>query len=71
MNGLEMIISPPCIDYAEFDNRGPGSDTSNRVTWPGYHVVDATDAVNFTVSIFIQGDSWLPATGVPFDAGLL
>ncbi|GLT79027.1 hypothetical protein SLA2020_505380 [Shorea laevis] len=57
--------------YAEFDNRGPGSDTSNRVTWPGYHVIDATDAVNFAVSIFIQGDSWLPATGVPFDAGLL
>ncbi|GLT79025.1 hypothetical protein SLA2020_505370 [Shorea laevis] len=57
--------------YAEFSNRGPGSDTSQRVTWPGYHIIDATVAVNFTVSNFIQGQSWLPSTGVPFDAALL
>ncbi|GLT94866.1 hypothetical protein SLE2022_125820 [Rubroshorea leprosula] len=57
--------------YAEFNNTGPGSNTSNRVTWPGYHVINATDAFNFTVSNFIEGQFWLPATGVPFDAGLL
>ncbi|KOM52820.1 hypothetical protein LR48_Vigan09g147900 [Vigna angularis] len=57
--------------YAEFDNRGPGSDTSNRVTWPGYHVINATDAVNFTVSNFIQGGFWLPATGLPYSPDLL
>ncbi|GKV32008.1 hypothetical protein SLEP1_g40648 [Rubroshorea leprosula] len=57
--------------YAEFNNTGAGSNTSNRVTWPGYHVINATDAVNFTVSNFIEGQFWLPATGVPFDAGLL
>ncbi|KAI4301746.1 hypothetical protein L6164_034993 [Bauhinia variegata] len=57
--------------YAEFDNWGPGSNTSNRVTWPGYHVINATDAINFTVSNFIQGDAWLPATGVLYDGGLL
>ncbi|KAK7284397.1 hypothetical protein RJT34_19142 [Clitoria ternatea] len=57
--------------YAEFDNQGPGSNTSNRVTWSGYHVITSIDAVNFTVANFIFGDAWLPATGVPFSADLL
>ncbi|XP_052180614.1 pectinesterase-like [Diospyros lotus] len=57
--------------YAEYDNMGPGSDTSNRVDWPGYHVINSTDAANFTVSNFISGDDWLPATGVPYTATLL
>ncbi|KAI9185823.1 hypothetical protein LWI28_011042 [Acer negundo] len=58
--------------YAEYNNTGPGSNTTNRVTWPGYQVINETnDAVNFTVSNFIQGNFWLPATGVPFIEGLL
>ncbi|KAJ9180290.1 hypothetical protein P3X46_008557 [Hevea brasiliensis] len=57
--------------YAEFDNTGPGSDPTNRVTWPGYHLINATDAANFTVSNFTLGDFWLPATGVPYFGGLL
>lgn len=56
---------------AEFSNTGPGSDTTNRVTWPGYHVINDTDAECFTVSSFIEGDAWLPETGVPFDGDLL
>ncbi|KAJ9180291.1 hypothetical protein P3X46_008558 [Hevea brasiliensis] len=57
--------------YAEFNNTGAGSKTSNRVTWPGYHLINATDAANFTVSNFTQGDFWLPATGVPYTGGLM
>lgn len=57
--------------YAEFDNNGPGSDTTNRVTWPGYQVINDTDAVNFTVANFIQGAAWLPATGVPYSPDLI
>ncbi|CAL5378702.1 unnamed protein product [Camellia sinensis] len=57
--------------YAEYNNRGPGSSTTNRVTWPGYHVISATDAVNFTVSNFISGDHWLPTTGVLYTSGLM
>ncbi|PNX87556.1 pectinesterase, partial [Trifolium pratense] len=57
--------------YAEYDNRGLGSSTVNRVTWPGYHVIGATDAANFTVSNFLTGDSWIPQTGVPFLTGLI
>ncbi|XP_057425095.1 pectinesterase-like [Lotus japonicus] len=57
--------------YAEYNNTGPGSNTSNRVTWPGYHVINATDAANFTVSNFLSGDSWIPQTGVPYSSGLI
>ncbi|KAI4349933.1 hypothetical protein L6164_010474 [Bauhinia variegata] len=56
--------------YAEYCNWGPGSNTSNRVTWPGYHVINAKDADDFTVAKFIQGHIWLPNTGVPFRPAL-
>ncbi|CAI9103451.1 OLC1v1001938C2 [Oldenlandia corymbosa var. corymbosa] len=56
--------------YAEFNNTGPGSVTTNRVNWPGFHLINATDAANYTVSSFIQGKNWLTATRVPFASGL-
>ncbi|GJN14159.1 hypothetical protein PR202_gb00947 [Eleusine coracana subsp. coracana] len=57
--------------YAEYNNTGPGADTTRRVTWPGYHVLgDAADAGNFTVTSMVLGDNWLPQTGVPFTSGL-
>ncbi|XP_050235744.1 probable pectinesterase/pectinesterase inhibitor 7 [Mercurialis annua] len=57
--------------YAEYNNTGPGSDTTSRVTWDGYHIINVTDAANFTVSGFLFGQDWLPKTGVPFTAALL
>lgn len=57
--------------YAEFGNSGPGSDTGRRVTWPGFHVINATDAANFTVSAFLLGDDWIPQTGLTYTSGLL
>ncbi|XP_019164894.1 PREDICTED: probable pectinesterase/pectinesterase inhibitor 7 [Ipomoea nil] len=58
--------------YAEYENTGPGSNTTGRVTWPGYHrAINRTDAVQYTVSNFIAGNRWIPATGVPYAAGLL
>ncbi|KAG6525699.1 pectinesterase-like [Zingiber officinale] len=57
--------------YAEVDNRGPGSDTAKRATWRGVKKIDLGHAQMFTVSHFIQGETWLPATGVPFTPGLL
>ncbi|XP_074555785.1 pectinesterase-like [Curcuma longa] len=57
--------------YAEYMNKGPGSVLDNRVKWAGYHVLtDAAMAVNFTVAQFIDGDLWLPTTGVKYTAGL-
>ncbi|XP_047939247.1 probable pectinesterase/pectinesterase inhibitor 17 [Salvia hispanica] len=57
--------------YGEYRNSGPGSPTGRRVRWRGYRVItSATEAGRFTVANFIAGRSWLPATGVPFTAGL-
>ncbi|XP_052112809.1 pectinesterase 2 isoform X5 [Arachis duranensis] len=57
--------------YAEYANTGPGSSTSNRVSWKGYHVLtSASQASPFTVGNFLAGNSWLPSTGVPFTSGL-
>ncbi|OMO98092.1 Pectinesterase, catalytic [Corchorus olitorius] len=57
--------------YGEYKNLGPGSSTTGRVTWKGYHVItNATEASNFTVANFIAGTSWLPDTGIPFTSGL-
>ncbi|CAB4291853.1 unnamed protein product [Prunus armeniaca] len=57
--------------YAEYNNTGPGSNTTSRVTWTGYHVINATDAANFTVTNFLLGDDWLPQAGVPYTGGLI
>lgn len=57
--------------YGEYNNTGPGSDTTRRVTWPGYHIMNVTEATNYTTSNFIFGDEWLPQTGVAYFTGLL
>ncbi|KAL2491950.1 putative pectinesterase/pectinesterase inhibitor 22 [Abeliophyllum distichum] len=57
--------------YGEYKNYGPGASTSGRVRWPGYHIIaDASVASFFTVGHFIDGMSWLPATGIKFSSGL-
>ena len=57
--------------YAEYANTGPGSNTANRVTWKGYHVLtSASQASPFTVGNFIAGNNWIPSSGVPFTSGL-
>ncbi|KFK29933.1 hypothetical protein AALP_AA7G197000 [Arabis alpina] len=57
--------------YGEFLNYGPGSGLGSRVKWPGYHVFNSSDqANNFTVSQFLEGNLWLPSTGVTYTAGL-
>ncbi|TKY72936.1 Pectinesterase/pectinesterase inhibitor PPE8B [Spatholobus suberectus] len=57
--------------YAEYMNYGPGAGLADRVKWSGYHVMnDSSQASNFTVTQFIEGNLWLPSTGVTFTAGL-
>ncbi|XP_022150325.1 probable pectinesterase/pectinesterase inhibitor 44 [Momordica charantia] len=57
--------------YAEYKNSGTGSETSNRVDWPGFHLFSyAAEVANFTVENFIDGTQWLPETGIPFRTGL-
>nr|AAK69695.1 putative pectin methylesterase LuPME1 [Linum usitatissimum] len=58
--------------YAEYMNSGPGAGISGRVSWPGYKgAVGPLEAGKFTVGQLIGGNSWLPSTGVSFDAGLI
>ncbi|CAK9154493.1 unnamed protein product [Ilex paraguariensis] len=53
--------------YAEYMNSGTGASTTRRVRWPGFHVLnDPQQASPFSVRNFIQGESWISATGVPF-----
>lgn len=56
--------------YGEYANVGPGSNVDDRVTWPGYHVMDYYEASNFTVSEFITGQEWLDSTSFPYDDGV-
>lgn len=63
--GLETLY------YGEFENHGPGANTSMRVNWPGYSLMNATQAMNFTVYNFTMGDTWLPYTDIPFNGGLV
>ncbi|CAI0396652.1 unnamed protein product [Linum tenue] len=57
--------------YGEYRNVGGGSNTTRRVTWPGYRVINSSvEAGQFAVGPFIQGNEWLNSTGVPFSSGL-
>jgi len=58
--------------YGEYMNRGPGAVTSNRVKWSGHRVITrSAEASQFSVGGFIQRNSWLPSTGVKYDANLM
>ncbi|XP_073272419.1 putative pectinesterase/pectinesterase inhibitor 45 [Primulina huaijiensis] len=56
--------------YAEFNNKGAGSNTSGRVKWPGYKVIKKEDAMKFTVGPFLQGESWLKSASFPVRFGM-
>ncbi|KDP28779.1 hypothetical protein JCGZ_14550 [Jatropha curcas] len=52
--------------YAEYMNTGNGASTTRRVKWPGFHVFNSPEqALPFSVNRFIQGESWIPGSGVP------
>ncbi|KAL1363654.1 pectinesterase [Arachis hypogaea] len=82
-SGLDGLINPAgwkpwsgsfalsTLYYGEYMNTGPGANTAGRVHWPGFHVISSpSEAVKFSVGDFLAGGSWIPGTGVPFDAGL-
>ncbi|XP_026384827.1 pectinesterase-like [Papaver somniferum] len=59
------------VEYIEYMNVGPGSDTRHRVTWGGYKRNCSEDLVEqFTVGKFLHGaDNWLESTGFPLSVG--
>lgn len=57
--------------FAEYMNTGIGASTDRRVKWPSLHVLSSPKQVSpFTVNRFIQGQLWIPMTGVPFRLGV-
>ncbi|OMO87931.1 Pectinesterase, catalytic [Corchorus capsularis] len=56
------------LSYLEFSNRGPASNTSARVSWAKV-LPDAAAAKQYTLTIYIDGDKWIPGTGIPYYGG--
>ncbi|KAL3528021.1 hypothetical protein ACH5RR_012677 [Cinchona calisaya] len=69
---LEALITPDgwmpwsgdfalkTLYYGEFDNTGPGANTSRRVAWSNQ--IPAKYVSAYSVQSFIQGDQWIPTS---------
>ncbi|KAE8728592.1 condensin-2 complex subunit H2-like [Hibiscus syriacus] len=57
--------------YVEVGNRGPGAKTDGRVKWGGIKHMDLNAAKQFTPSIFLESETWIPQLGIPCAPGLL
>ncbi|GAA0168738.1 hypothetical protein Leryth_009176 [Lithospermum erythrorhizon] len=55
------------VDYVEYMNTGPGSNTGSRITWGGYKNNGSEDiARRFSIGTFLRGaDKWLQNTVLP------
>ncbi|KAJ4829629.1 hypothetical protein Tsubulata_049348, partial [Turnera subulata] len=47
-----------------------GAVQTKRVTWKGIKNLTSQEIDGFTAAKFIQGDDWIPDTGVPYTSGL-
>lgn len=52
--------------YAEYGNRGAGSNTTDRVMWKGIKNITLETAKSWTGGAAYGDDSWIKATGVPY-----
>ncbi|KAK4744185.1 hypothetical protein SAY87_010497 [Trapa incisa] len=57
--------------FAEVNNRGPGSNTSQRVTWQGIKKLSPTEALEYTGEKFLMNDAWITSTGIPYERGMI
>ncbi|GMI65589.1 hypothetical protein HRI_000228200 [Hibiscus trionum] len=55
--------------FSEYNNRGPGSGTTGRVTWSAIKKLSPTEAHGFTLGKFFLGDDWIKEKGVPCTSG--
>ncbi|XP_058211802.1 probable pectinesterase/pectinesterase inhibitor 25 [Rhododendron vialii] len=59
------------VTYREYNNRGGGANVTGRVKWKGYKVIrHHEEAMQYTARNFIDGNTWIPQTGVPYYGGL-
>ncbi|KAM3290697.1 pectinesterase isoform X1 [Capsicum chacoense] len=57
------------VFYTEFNNRGSGSSKTNRAKWSGVKELPINRIQRFTASKFLDGDVWIPSTGIPYTSG--
>ncbi|KAK7399395.1 hypothetical protein VNO78_10577 [Psophocarpus tetragonolobus] len=69
---LEVLVTPSgwmpwtgdfalkTLYYGEFENKGPGSDLSQRVSWSSK--IPAEHVSTYSVQNFIQGNDWIPSS---------
>lgn len=57
--------------YGEFNNKGPGANTAQRVTWKGIKKISPQEAGSWTPGKYMLGDLWIKASGVPYDPGMM
>ncbi|KAK4782325.1 hypothetical protein SAY86_016427 [Trapa natans] len=57
--------------YAEYGNRGPGSNTARRVTWPGIKHITPAQVIQYTGGILLSPDWWVSRAGVPYSRSLI
>ncbi|KAA3472269.1 trichohyalin-like [Gossypium australe] len=55
--------------YSEYNNHGPGSATTHRVSWPAIKRLSPMTALGFTPARFFFGDDWIKPKGVPYTSG--
>ncbi|EPS72184.1 pectinesterase family protein, partial [Genlisea aurea] len=56
--------------YGEYQNKGPGADTSKRVTWKGIQKITPEIALSFTAQKVYLNDGWVTNSSVPYTPGL-
>ncbi|XP_042025018.1 pectinesterase-like [Salvia splendens] len=63
----EGTIGLDTLFYVEYNNTGPGSDLSKRVTWPGIkQFANDEEAKPWTPLVHFVDDGWILDSGVPF-----
>ncbi|KAL6503371.1 hypothetical protein OROGR_025294 [Orobanche gracilis] len=57
--------------YAEYQNRGPGSNQARRVRWKGIKHISPKVAQSWTPGVAFGGDYWTRGAGIPYGHNML